>query len=62
MREKVGLIRQVDKLGRVVIPVEIRKELGINYKDFMEVSIVKVSANNSKYKVLELRKVNEKND
>ena len=29
----VGITRKVDKLGRVVIPIEIRRQLGITIKD-----------------------------
>lgn len=31
-----GMIRRVDELGRVVIPIEIRNNLGINEKDPIE--------------------------
>lgn len=32
-----GITRPVDTLGRVVIPIEIRNQLGINVKDKMEI-------------------------
>ena len=32
-----GILRPVDALGRVVIPVEIRRSLGIKTEDFLEV-------------------------
>ena len=32
-----GIIRKIDDLGRIVIPKEIRKKLGINIKDPMEI-------------------------
>lgn len=34
-----GLIRNLDSLGRLVIPSEIRKELGIDVSDPMEISV-----------------------
>lgn len=32
-----GVVRRVDELGRIVIPIEIRKTLGINIKDPVEI-------------------------
>lgn len=32
-----GIIRQVDELGRVVLPIELRRKLNINIKDAMEI-------------------------
>lgn len=32
----LGIVRKVDELGRVVIPVEVRKALNINKKDPVE--------------------------
>ena len=32
-----GIIREADKLGRIVLPVELRKSLGINEGDKIEV-------------------------
>lgn len=40
MTRHSGLIRQVDKLGRVSIPSEIRKSLNLNDKCLVEFSIV----------------------
>ena len=34
---KMRFIRKVDELGRIVLPVEIRRELGINERDSMEI-------------------------
>ena len=34
-----GIVRKVDELGRVVIPVELRKSLGINEKDPIEIFV-----------------------
>ncbi|MGF9893406.1 AbrB/MazE/SpoVT family DNA-binding domain-containing protein [Priestia megaterium] len=34
--KSTGIVRKVDQLGRVVIPVELRKVLAIKEKDLME--------------------------
>jgi transcriptional pleiotropic regulator of transition state genes len=34
-----GIVRHVDELGRIVIPVEIRKRLGLGEKDPLEISV-----------------------
>lgn len=35
--KNTGLIRKVDELGRIVIPIEIRNNMGIKEKDTMEI-------------------------
>ena len=35
--KSVGIVRQVDTLGRIVLPVELRKKFGIEFKDAMEI-------------------------
>lgn len=35
--KSTGVIRQIDELGRFVLPVEIRRTLGINIKDSIEI-------------------------
>ena len=38
-REKTtGIVRHVDELGRILIPIEIRKRLGLGEKDPLEIS------------------------
>jgi transcriptional pleiotropic regulator of transition state genes len=32
-----GIVRRVDELGRIVLPVELRNKLGINHKDSMKI-------------------------
>ena len=32
-----GIVRPVDGLGRIVLPIELRKTLGINPRDFLEI-------------------------
>lgn len=34
-----GMTRRVDELGRVVIPIEIRRSLGIEQKDPLEIGV-----------------------
>ena len=35
--KSTGMTRQVDELGRFVLPIEIRRALGINVKDTLEI-------------------------
>jgi len=37
--KSTGIVRKVDELGRVVIPVELRRTLDVNEKDAMEIFI-----------------------
>ncbi|WP_079479688.1 AbrB/MazE/SpoVT family DNA-binding domain-containing protein [Halobacillus salinus] len=37
--KSTGIVRKVDELGRVVIPIELRRNLGINEKDPLEIYI-----------------------
>lgn len=37
--KSTGITRPVDALGRVVIPMEIRENLGINPKDLLDISV-----------------------
>ncbi|GAV31832.1 MAG: AbrB/MazE/SpoVT family DNA-binding domain-containing protein [Anaerosomatales bacterium] len=34
-----GIVRRVDNLGRIVIPMEMRRVLGINVKDPLSISL-----------------------
>ena len=34
-----GIVRRVDELGRVVIPIELRKQLGLSVKDPLSISV-----------------------
>jgi transcriptional pleiotropic regulator of transition state genes len=36
---KTGIIRHIDELGRIVIPIEIRKSFGLREKDPLEISV-----------------------
>jgi transcriptional pleiotropic regulator of transition state genes len=35
--KSVGIVRKVDELGRIVIPVELRRKFDIEIKDSMEI-------------------------
>lgn len=37
--KSTGIVRQVDGLGRVVIPMELRRTLGVSIKDAMEIYV-----------------------
>lgn len=39
MMKSTGIVRKVDELGRVVIPVELRRTLGIGEKDALEIYV-----------------------
>ncbi len=34
-----GMVRKVDNLGRVVLPIELRRNLGIDLKDPLEIYV-----------------------
>ena len=34
-----GMVRQLDSLGRVVLPIELRRTLDINTKDMLEIFV-----------------------
>lgn len=37
--KSTGIVRKVDELGRVVIPIELRRTLGITNKDSLEIFV-----------------------
>ena len=37
--KSTGIVRKVDELGRVVIPIEIRNQFGISEKDPIEIYV-----------------------
>lgn len=39
MMKSTGIVRKVDELGRIVLPIELRRTLGINEKDPLEIYI-----------------------
>jgi AbrB family transcriptional regulator, transcriptional pleiotropic regulator of transition state genes len=36
---QTGIVRHIDELGRIVIPIEIRKRFGLGEKDPIEISV-----------------------
>lgn len=36
---RTGIVRHLDELGRIVIPIEIRKSFGLTEKDPLEISV-----------------------
>lgn len=34
-----GIVRKVDELGRIVLPIELRRTLGISEKDYLEIFV-----------------------
>lgn len=39
MLKSTGIVRKVDDLGRVVLPIELRRTLGIAEKDSLEIYV-----------------------
>ncbi|MCM3701641.1 AbrB/MazE/SpoVT family DNA-binding domain-containing protein [Paenibacillus macerans] len=39
MMKATGIVRKVDELGRIVIPIELRRILGIDIKDALEIFV-----------------------
>jgi transcriptional pleiotropic regulator of transition state genes len=39
MMKSTGIVRKVDELGRVVIPIELRRTLSIEEKDALEIYV-----------------------
>lgn len=37
--KSTGVVRRIDELGRFVLPIEIRKNLGINTRDSVEIFV-----------------------
>lgn len=37
--KSTGIVRKVDELGRVVLPIELRRNLDINIKDAIEIYV-----------------------
>lgn len=37
--KKTGMVRKIDDLGRIVIPIEIRNTLGIENRDALEIFV-----------------------
>ena len=37
--KSTGIVRKVDELGRVILPIELRRSLNINEKDSLEIFV-----------------------
>ncbi|MBR6541584.1 MAG: AbrB/MazE/SpoVT family DNA-binding domain-containing protein [Anaerotignum sp.] len=37
--KSTGIVRKVDELGRVVLPIELRRNMGIEIKDALEIFV-----------------------
>ncbi|OQB16109.1 MAG: Transition state regulatory protein AbrB [Firmicutes bacterium ADurb.Bin193] len=37
--KSTGIVRKVDELGRIVLPIELRRTLGIDIKDSLEIAV-----------------------
>ena len=37
--KSTGIVRKVDELGRIVLPIELRRTLGIDEKDSLEIYV-----------------------
>ncbi len=35
----IGIVRKIDDLGRIVLPIELRRKLGLEIKDSMEIFV-----------------------
>ncbi len=47
--KSTGIVRKMDTLGRIVIPIEIRRTLGIDVKDSIEIFVDKETIILKKY-------------
>ncbi|MEC1833794.1 MULTISPECIES: transition state genes transcriptional regulator AbrB [Bacillus amyloliquefaciens group] len=50
LMKSTGIVRKVDELGRVVIPIELRRTLGIAEKDALEIYVDDEKISLKKYK------------
>lgn len=41
MLQETGVVRKVDELGRVVLPIEVRRMLGVEVKDSLAILVDK---------------------
>lgn len=50
MKKSTGIVRKLDDLGRIVIPIELREKLNIKEKDPVEIYVNGASIILEKYK------------
>ncbi len=37
--QDTGIVRRIDDLGRIVIPIELRRTFGLSVKDYLSISV-----------------------
>ena len=47
--KSIGIVRKVDELGRIVLPIELRRTLGVKVKDALEIYVDGASVILKKY-------------
>lgn len=47
--KSTGIVRKVDELGRIVLPIELRRTLGIDQKDSLEIYVDETTIMLKKY-------------
>ena len=52
--KSTGIVRKVDELGRIVLPIEMRRTLDIGEKDALEIYVEGSSVILKKYKLCRL--------
>ena len=58
-KKYVGITRSIDPVGRLVIPIEFRKELGIEVGEEVEIRLATIG---KQRKVIEVRKKEKENE
>lgn len=48
--KSTGIVRKIDELGRIVLPIELRRTLGISEKDSLEIYVDQDAVILKKYK------------
>lgn len=54
MKNKVGVLKELDNLGRIVIPKELRSRFALNEQVELVVTEFGVLIRNPKYKLIEI--------
>lgn len=55
--KKVGIVRKIDNLGRISIPIEIRRHMGVESGDSIDISYRDGNVILSKYKTVDEQEV-----
>lgn len=37
--QQTGIVRQLDKLGRIVLPIELRRSFNLEHEDYLEIYV-----------------------